>query len=238
MLGSYTGQLQLVRLHHFELLIGLEGEFPLPTPFPRDRWKKTGEDFNLRLYLCASTHILSKGNFVLQSLEFFNLRKDAILLFTLFLLVVSVSDQTVAPIDVATQEPLDFVLSQTEMPIYELVTPDVNLTYAEDLAFSLFGIRDPLAGDVEGLYVINSGNKSFELDSMDGSLWYADYAKLWNISLDIGETTPSECNVAADEWLAEKGLFPMQLLPMLETLLLQYTKLIQEQPVHMFFSIM
>jgi hypothetical protein len=141
-------------------------------------------------------------------LEVLDLRKDAILLYVLFLLVVSVSDQAAAPIDTATQEPLDFVLSQTEMPIYKMVTPEVNATYAQSLLSSLFNIYDVLPIEEEGRYIANFGNRSFEVDSSDGSLWYADYSKLWNISLDVEETTANECHIAADEWLAEKGLYP------------------------------
>ena len=126
----------------------------------------------------------------------------------MFLLVVSATDEAAAPSNDVTREPLDFVLSLTEMPIYEMIIPDVNLTYTEDLAFSLFGIRDTSAGEAEGIYVVNSGNKSFEIDSMDGSLWYADYDKLWNIALGVDGITPNECRIIADEWLAENGLFP------------------------------
>jgi hypothetical protein len=141
-------------------------------------------------------------------LEVFNLRRDAILLYVLFLLVVSVSDQAAAPIDTMTQDSLDFVLSQTEMPIYKMVTPEVNESYTQSLLSSLFGIPDLLPIEDEGRYIANFGNRSFEVDSSDGSLWYADYSKLWNISLDVGETTAYECHIAADEWLAEKGLYP------------------------------
>jgi hypothetical protein len=136
------------------------------------------------------------------------MRRDAILFYMLFLLVVSVSDQTAAPVGIVTQDSLNFVLSQTEMPIYKIVTPEVNVTYAQSLLSSLFSIYDVLPIEDEGRYIANFGNRSFEVDSSDGSLWYADYSKLWNISLDVGETTPSECHIAADEWLAEKGLYP------------------------------
>ncbi|TFG29841.1 hypothetical protein EU527_15280 [Candidatus Thorarchaeota archaeon] len=134
--------------------------------------------------------------------------RDAILLLLMLVLVVSVTDATESPTTIVVYEPLNFVLSQTEMPIYETIAPEVNLTYAEDLAFSLFGIRDSFAAEVEGIYVVNSGDKTFELDSTDGSLFYADYSKLWNISLGIDRTTPSQCRTNADEWLAENELIP------------------------------
>ena len=64
----------------------------------------------------------------------------------------------------------NYVLSQTEMPIYELITPEVNATYAQSLANSLFDIRDALAEESEGIHFVNLGNKSFEINSKDGSM--------------------------------------------------------------------
>ncbi|MCK5264150.1 MAG: hypothetical protein KAR03_00960 [Candidatus Thorarchaeota archaeon] len=136
------------------------------------------------------------------------MRRDAILLIMILLLVVSATDEAAAPSDAVTREPLDFVLSQTEMPIYEMTIPTVNASYAQSLASSLFGISDVLAEEVEGIYVVNWGNNFLEVDSTDGSIWFANYDKLWNISLGVGATTPGECSVLADEWLAENGLFP------------------------------
>ena len=136
------------------------------------------------------------------------MRRDAILLIMILLLVVSATDEAAAPSNTVTCEPLDCILSQTEMPIYEMIIPDVNASYAQSLASSLFGIYDVLAEEVEGLYVANWSNSYLEVDSTDGSIWFANYDKLWNISLGVGATTPGECSVLADEWLAENGLFP------------------------------
>lgn len=126
----------------------------------------------------------------------------------ILLVVVSATDEAAAPSNAVTREPLDFVLSQTEMPIYEMTIPTVNASYAQSLASSLFGIYDVLAEEVEGIYVANWSNSYLEVDSTDGSIWFANYDKLWNISLGVGATTPGECSVLADEWLAENGLFP------------------------------
>ncbi|TFG25939.1 hypothetical protein EU528_15175, partial [Candidatus Thorarchaeota archaeon] len=60
-----------------------------------------------------------------------------LLIFVLSGISIDVPDNTVT----TSFEIPDYVLSQTEMPIYEMMPPEVNLTYAEDLAFSLFGIR-------------------------------------------------------------------------------------------------
>jgi len=136
------------------------------------------------------------------------LRRDAILLIVILLLVVSATDEAVTPSNAVTRELLNFILSETEMPIYEMIIPEVNETYVQSLTSSLFGIHDVLAEEVEGIYVANWGNSYLEVDSTDGSIFFANYDKLWNISLGVGETTPGECRVLADEWLAENGLFP------------------------------
>ncbi|MHA2066004.1 MAG: DUF6345 domain-containing protein, partial [Candidatus Thorarchaeota archaeon] len=52
-----------------------------------------------------------------------------------------------------------------------------------------------------------SGNQSFEVDS-DGSFWYADLNKLWNVSLGTEVPTPSVCKRDADAWLLLNGLLP------------------------------
>ena len=101
-----------------------------------------------------------------------------------------------------------FVLTQTEMPIYELVTPEVNESYVESLASSLFGLHDLVAQETEGIYFVNWSNSYLEVDSTDGSIWYADYDRLWNIS--SGDELPSagECQTIAEAWAAETGLVP------------------------------
>jgi len=126
----------------------------------------------------------------------------------LFILAVSSADTSTPEKVGLTSTPSEYVLSQTEMPIYKIINPEVNLTYAEDLAYDLFGIRDPSASQVEDFYIVKSGNKSFEVDSIDGSLWYADYERIWNISYPIDRTTPAQCQSSADVWLTEHELLP------------------------------
>jgi hypothetical protein len=136
------------------------------------------------------------------------MKQDVILLIILLLLVVSVSDEIATPESNVTIERQEFVVSQVEMPIYEIISPEVNMTYAEDIAYSLFGFRDSSAEDIEDRYVINSGNKTFEINKRDGSMWYADYDKLWNVALGIEIPTPTSCRATADAWLDEKGILP------------------------------
>jgi hypothetical protein len=101
-----------------------------------------------------------------------------------------------------------YVLSQTELPIYELITPDVNKSYAESLAYSLFSIREISAEDRGDAFVVNRGSESFEIDKRDGSMWYADYSKLWNVSLGLEIPTPAVSQRQAHDWLIEKGILP------------------------------
>ncbi len=136
------------------------------------------------------------------------MRRDALLLFLVFILVVSASDQAAAPTGTETYEPLNFVLSQTEMPIYELVTPEVNETFVQSLASSLFGIHDILAEETEGIYFVNWSNSYLEVDSTDGSIWFADYDRLWNISSGDELPNTTESQTIAETWLDEKGLVP------------------------------
>ncbi|MHA2359946.1 MAG: hypothetical protein ACXAB5_06710, partial [Candidatus Thorarchaeota archaeon] len=136
------------------------------------------------------------------------MKRDAILLMMMLLLVVSLSNETAAPTNIATIERPDYVLSQTTMPVYEIIPPEVNLTYAEDMAYALFGFRDSSATDTEESYIVRSGNKTFEMNKRDGSMWFADYDKLWNVAEGILDHTPSMCRDIADTWLDEKGILP------------------------------
>ena len=124
----------------------------------------------------------------------------------ILLVVVSATDEAAAPSSGVTREPFNFVLSDTLMPIYELTTPAVNATYVQSLASSLFGIHDVLAEEVEGIYVVNWGNSYLEVDSMDGSIWFADYDRIWNISLGDEIPNATESRAIADAWLDENGL--------------------------------
>ena len=136
------------------------------------------------------------------------LKRDAILLMIMLLLVMSMQNTSATPTSVETVERPDFVLSQVEMPIYEIIPPDVSMTYAEEMAYSLFGFRDPAATDAEDRYIVNSGNETLEINKHDGSMWYADYDKLWNVSLGIEVPSPGVCFSIADAWLEEKELLP------------------------------
>ena len=136
------------------------------------------------------------------------MKREVVLFLVLLLLVVTVTDETQMPESSVMIVGSEFVLSDVEIPIYEFIPPDVNLTYAEDMAFSLFGFRDSAAVDTEDSFIVRSGNKSFEVNKRDGSIWYADYDKLWNIAEGILDHNPTMCKDIADTWLDEKGILP------------------------------
>ncbi|MHA1963225.1 MAG: DUF6345 domain-containing protein [Candidatus Thorarchaeota archaeon] len=136
------------------------------------------------------------------------MKRDAILLIIMLLLVVSAPVETEEPASIDVFDSSKYVISQTEMSIYELITPEVNESHTEELARSLFDIAEVSAEEVEGRWVVNYLNETFEMDRRDGSIWYADYDKIWNVALGIEVPTPSSCQATADAWLREKGLLP------------------------------
>lgn len=138
------------------------------------------------------------------------MKRDAIVMLLMLLLVVSASDNTVVATSTNTDviDSSKYIISQTEMKIYELVTPVVNLSYTQDLARDLFGLADVLPEEAEGRYIVNSGNRTFEVDSRDGSLWYADYDKLWNVALGTDLPSPGTSYEMAGSWLTDNNLLP------------------------------
>ena len=139
---------------------------------------------------------------------FDNMNRNVVFLLLLIFLLSGVNTDTPENTVTLSLERPEYVLSQTEMSIYELITPEVNASYAQSLAYSLFDIRDTLAEESEGIYFVNLGNRSFEINTKDGSMWYADYDLLWNISLGIEVPTAAACKRDADAWLTEKGILP------------------------------
>ncbi|MBN2231066.1 MAG: hypothetical protein JW779_15890 [Candidatus Thorarchaeota archaeon] len=135
---------------------------------------------------------------------------DRNLVFVLLLIFILAGFQTETPNTTTTISIVkpEYVLSETELPIYELITPVVNDTYAESLAYSLFAIRDTPAEEGDDAFFINRGSESFEIDKRDGSMWFADYSKIWNISLGIGTLTPVAAERYAYDWLTDNGILP------------------------------
>lgn len=123
-----------------------------------------------------------------------------ILLFRLLILIfASVTDERAAPIKtIKGVDHSKYVISQTEMPIYELVVPEVNESRTGQLARSLTPIPEISAEEADGRFVVSYLNQTFEMDRRDGSMWYADYDKLRNVALGIEVPSPSSCRRTAD----------------------------------------
>ena len=136
------------------------------------------------------------------------MKRDIVLLIVMLLLVVSFADESQTYQDVVVANPMNYVLSQTEMPIYELITPVVNESYVQSLASSLFGIHDVMAEETEGIYYVQWGNSCLEVDSADGSIWYADYDRLWNISSGDELPNQGDSQDLVEAWVDETGLIP------------------------------
>jgi hypothetical protein len=101
-----------------------------------------------------------------------------------------------------------YTLADVEMGVYSWITPDVDATITAANALSIMGFRG-VASEVDGLFRLASGNRTFEMDSRDGSMRYADYSKLWNVSLGIEIPTPSACVGIAEDFLSDNGLLPV-----------------------------
>ena len=61
---------------------------------------------------------------------------------------------------------------------------------------------------VNGMYVVSFGNRTFEMDTSDGSMRYADYSILYNISLGIEIPSPENCRSIAEDFLELHDLLP------------------------------
>ncbi len=134
-------------------------------------------------------------------------RSIAITLLLIFIISGTSTGSPESTITISYEQP-EYVLSQTEMSIYELITPEVNASYVESMVYSLFNIRDTSAEEGENAFFVNKGSESFEINKNDGSMWYADYSKLWNISLGTDLPTPAICQRTAYDWLVENGILP------------------------------
>ena len=99
-----------------------------------------------------------------------------------------------------------YVLTADEMGVYKLITPEVNESIVSSRAL-LFDLRGTVHENGTH-FVLTSGSRTFEIDSRDGSMWYADYARLWNVSLGTSLPSLAECKRISDDFLVDAGLLP------------------------------
>ncbi|MFX1369231.1 MAG: DUF6345 domain-containing protein [Promethearchaeota archaeon] len=133
--------------------------------------------------------------------------KDAVLLLVLLVLICSTAD--VYNVEAAEyHRPPSYRLSAVMANVYRLITPEVNMTYASSQAEDLFSLRTTEPVVYQGLHLVNSGNRTFEIDSRDGSMFYADYSRYWNPSSGVGDMSPEAAKDIADAFLIANDLLP------------------------------
>ncbi|MGY5857998.1 MAG: DUF6345 domain-containing protein [Candidatus Thorarchaeota archaeon] len=137
-----------------------------------------------------------------------NMRARFLILLCLLILALSAPSDTLASQYQLTHLQPQYQLSEQEMGVYRLVTPDVNESITVSNAFSLFDISAPIIPEIDGIFFVNSGNKTFQMDSRDGSMWYADFDHLWNAVGAVEVPTPASCETRAIDFLTANNLLP------------------------------
>lgn len=99
-----------------------------------------------------------------------------------------------------------YTLTADEMGVYQLITPEVNDSIVSSRGL-LFGMRGTVQEN-GSRFILSSGNRTFEMDSRDGSMWYADYARLWNVSTGTSLPSLAECKRVSDDFLVGADLLP------------------------------
>jgi len=133
--------------------------------------------------------------------------KDEVVFLLMLLLLVGVSSSAAATPGVDAPGIPSYTLSATEMGVYSWITPAVNSSYASSMAIATSGMRGT-PELVNGMYVVTFGNRTFEMDTRDGSMRYSDYSILNNISLGIEIPTPESCRTIAEDFLLMHDLLP------------------------------
>ena len=92
--------------------------------------------------------------------------------------------------------------TEAEATIYQTLPVILNSTFVEQLADDILGFTGTTT-QTEDLISITDGNKTFEMYKTCGSIWYADYTKLWNISYDPTLPNLATCKSIADAFIAQ-----------------------------------
>lgn len=124
----------------------------------------------------------------------------------IFLLATTFAPSTRSADAVIVERSGGYVLTADEMGVYELITPEVNDSIVSSRAL-LFDLRGTVQENGSH-FILSSGNRTFEMDSRDGSMWYADYARLWNVSLGTSLPSLAECKRISDDFLVDADLLP------------------------------
>jgi hypothetical protein len=93
------------------------------------------------------------------------------------------------------------------MGIYSYVTPAVDQEYVSSKAITIMGMEsNPELHD--GMYIVSEENRTFEVDTRDGSIHYVDHSKLYNVTGGNTLPSPEVCRTIADLFLNERDLLP------------------------------
>jgi len=132
--------------------------------------------------------------------------KPLLVMILTLLLATTVAPSTSSVDAVIVERSGGYVLTADEMGVYELITPEVNDSIVSSRAL-LFDLRGTVQENGSH-FILSSGNRTFEMDSRDGSMWYADYARLWNVSLGTSLPSLAECKRISDDFLVDADLLP------------------------------
>lgn len=133
--------------------------------------------------------------------------KNEVIFLLVLLLLVSVPSGSTTPQRTATPTLPAYTLSDIEMGVYQWITPAVNSSYASSMAQAIAGLRGTPTIS-EGIYNVTFGNRTFLMDTRDGSMRYMDYRKLLNVSLGIEIPSSGTCREIAESFLDDIGILP------------------------------
>ena len=96
--------------------------------------------------------------------------------------------------------PASMMIYKTKVPT---VTPELVISKAK----GIFGLSGALVERDEA-YIISVGNRTFCMLKASGIIWYADYSKLWNVSITPRLLPTDACREIADIFLRQYDLMP------------------------------
>ena len=94
------------------------------------------------------------------------------------------------------------------LPVYRLKPPHYNLRSLDDWARKLFGIQNYSLKQINGRQSIKSDAKIVDVDVINGAVWAANMAQLWNPSLKPNLSDKNNARKIADEFVKSNDLLP------------------------------
>ncbi len=94
------------------------------------------------------------------------------------------------------------------LPVYRLKPPHYNLRSLDDWARKLFGIQNYSLKQINGRHSIKSDAKIVDVDVINGAVWAANMAQLWNPSLKPNLSDKNNARKIADEFVKSNDLLP------------------------------